>query len=484
MIAFRCLVSVCLVVSTVEVASAQTSANVTPPDPAIQSADSASMDCGQAFTAEKYADAAVACIGESILGVPGSQFILGAMYLSGKGVEKDEAKALEQFRMAAENGMKEAQFVMGRLSEEGRLGLPKDPDAALKWYQAAAKQGHAEAQAKLKKMPQSSVYELANAEGHGEAGKAEKAASIECSYDRPVECDYRGLFKFLPPKDAVVMVDGSRLMAKVDDFEFSVEVMASNSSPERFTADLLDSLRAQSRVTDLSQTLETESVANGSPTTMISYCAFADDGAPRKEVVVANPMSGQALVRKLSGPATPGCTELAGGDEKWASLANSFDALQFTPPFKQRLVSEASPEFLERAAKDPSGRWVVSRSVGVRVHEAKDMNARVENIRTDVPALIAENKSTTFVAARWPASMTASQVEYQFLLDGSKFGCVGTQVEKAKETFRGHPAQRLEFVVPGFRCSLITTADTNYTLMIFSQGSAKWPMEDRFEFVN
>jgi len=51
-------------------------------------------------------------------------------------------------RLASEQGDAEAQFLMGRMYEEGK-GVPSDFVEAMKWYRLAAEQGHVTAQYKL-----------------------------------------------------------------------------------------------------------------------------------------------------------------------------------------------------------------------------------------------------------------------------------------------------------------------------------------------
>ena len=50
---------------------------------------------------------------------PKALYYLSALYLSGKGVDQDEFKAFEYCKMAAEEGLAEAQFNLGVLHFEG-----------------------------------------------------------------------------------------------------------------------------------------------------------------------------------------------------------------------------------------------------------------------------------------------------------------------------------------------------------------------------
>ncbi|TYP94265.1 MULTISPECIES: toll/interleukin-1 receptor domain-containing protein [Nitrosomonas] len=74
-----------------------------------------------------------------------AQNILGLMYASGRGVAKNEAKAVEWYRKAAEQGNATAQNSLGVMYEEGR-GVVQDDTIAMEWYRKAAEQGDAWAQ--------------------------------------------------------------------------------------------------------------------------------------------------------------------------------------------------------------------------------------------------------------------------------------------------------------------------------------------------
>ena len=77
-----------------------------------------------------------------------TQCALGNAYASGKGVAKDEVKAVKWYRKAAEQGDAVAQFNLGVAYAYGR-GVAKNLAKAVKWYEEAAEQGMAEAQFNL-----------------------------------------------------------------------------------------------------------------------------------------------------------------------------------------------------------------------------------------------------------------------------------------------------------------------------------------------
>ncbi len=74
-----------------------------------------------------------------------SQAWLGMTYLSGIGVEKDEARAAGYFRRAAEQGFDQAQNMLGACYAHG-MGVEQDGAQAYTWFLKAAEQGYAQAQ--------------------------------------------------------------------------------------------------------------------------------------------------------------------------------------------------------------------------------------------------------------------------------------------------------------------------------------------------
>ena len=78
-----------------------------------------------------------------------AQFMLGAAYDQGAGVERDPGQALDLFRESAEQGYDLGQYWYAFMLSRGR-GIP-EPDwkAALPWFQKASAQGHRLAQFSL-----------------------------------------------------------------------------------------------------------------------------------------------------------------------------------------------------------------------------------------------------------------------------------------------------------------------------------------------
>lgn len=70
-----------------------------------------------------------------------SQFILGAMYYHGIGVDKNKDIAVKWWFIAAKNGDSDAQHEVGRMFQRGDE-VSKDYKKALNWYMKSAKQGN------------------------------------------------------------------------------------------------------------------------------------------------------------------------------------------------------------------------------------------------------------------------------------------------------------------------------------------------------
>ncbi len=67
------------------------------------------------------------------------------MYLNGWGVPQDHGEALKWYRLAADHGLADAEFILGFLYDIGR-GVRQDSVAAAQWYRKAAEHGDAATQ--------------------------------------------------------------------------------------------------------------------------------------------------------------------------------------------------------------------------------------------------------------------------------------------------------------------------------------------------
>ena len=81
-------------------------------------------------------------------GLAEAQNVLGVMYLHGRGVAQDDQQAVAWFRKAAEQGDVDAQGRLGGMYFHGR-GVAQDDKQAVAWTRKAAEQGDAKAQGRL-----------------------------------------------------------------------------------------------------------------------------------------------------------------------------------------------------------------------------------------------------------------------------------------------------------------------------------------------
>ena len=70
-----------------------------------------------------------------------AQMALGKMYQDGKGVVQDYAEAIKWYRLAANQGIPSAQDIMGDMYESG-TGVEQDSAESFRWYHLAAVQGY------------------------------------------------------------------------------------------------------------------------------------------------------------------------------------------------------------------------------------------------------------------------------------------------------------------------------------------------------
>jgi len=82
------------------------------------------------------------------LGVREAQWLLGRCYDEGLGVERSDVHAISWHLRAAEQGYPAAQNHVGSCYQSGS-GVPQDEAEAVEWYRKAAEQGYAVAQANL-----------------------------------------------------------------------------------------------------------------------------------------------------------------------------------------------------------------------------------------------------------------------------------------------------------------------------------------------
>jgi len=125
-----------------------------------------------------------------LAGYAPAQSNLDVIYDRGRGVPRNDAKAVQWYRKSAEQGDAEAQFNLGVMYDKGR-GVPQDDAKAVKWYRRSAKQGFAPAQYNLgfmyvegQSVSQDHVraymwFDLAGAFGDKNARKGRALAAVE-----------------------------------------------------------------------------------------------------------------------------------------------------------------------------------------------------------------------------------------------------------------------------------------------------------------
>lgn len=110
-----------------------------------------------------------------------SQYNIGRAYHRGKIVQRDLPAALRWYHLAANQGYRDAQYMLGLLNETGQAGVLEDFIEAVRWYGAAGANGHAESQYRLGLMYERGEgvapdvleklrwHSLAAKQGHGDA---------------------------------------------------------------------------------------------------------------------------------------------------------------------------------------------------------------------------------------------------------------------------------------------------------------------------
>lgn len=106
------------------------------------------LDAERAYAEGDFAKAEKVYRSLAEQGVLDAQLILGSMYDIGLGVHQDYPEAVKWYRLAAEQGNAKAQSKLGSMYDIG-LGVAQDYLEAAKWWRLAAEQGDAFAQLNL-----------------------------------------------------------------------------------------------------------------------------------------------------------------------------------------------------------------------------------------------------------------------------------------------------------------------------------------------
>ena len=78
-----------------------------------------------------------------------AQFVLGKMHENGIGVEKNMEEAVRFFKLSADKDFHEAQYKLASMYSECSYGVEKNIDEAIRLFTLASASGHKEAAYKL-----------------------------------------------------------------------------------------------------------------------------------------------------------------------------------------------------------------------------------------------------------------------------------------------------------------------------------------------
>jgi tetratricopeptide (TPR) repeat protein len=104
------------------------------------------------FNSNKFVDAKKLLEPIAMSGDARAQFTLALIYSSGNGVKEDHKQAADWCKKAAEQGLPEAQGLLGMMYETGIGGITQNYEQAVEWYKKAAIQQNAQAQSSLGKL--------------------------------------------------------------------------------------------------------------------------------------------------------------------------------------------------------------------------------------------------------------------------------------------------------------------------------------------
>jgi Sel1 repeat len=111
-----------------------------------------------------------------------AQFLVGTMYQRGRGVPEDATQAVHWYRLAAEQGQVKAQFFLG-WAYIVAMGVPKDYAQAEMWLGKAAAQGDADAKAKLAELQSALAAVKEQVTGNEDAQAAFKFVQRQATID-------------------------------------------------------------------------------------------------------------------------------------------------------------------------------------------------------------------------------------------------------------------------------------------------------------
>lgn len=100
-------------------------------------------DAHRAYEKKEFSRAMKIALSLAQQGIANAEYLVGAMYLEGEGVENDFGKAFTWFSKAAEHGDADGQVALARMYRNG-LGTQRDFPQALRWFGEAANSGSSE----------------------------------------------------------------------------------------------------------------------------------------------------------------------------------------------------------------------------------------------------------------------------------------------------------------------------------------------------
>ncbi|HUW26914.1 MAG TPA: tetratricopeptide repeat protein [Gallionella sp.] len=118
------------------------------PDLSIKPVAGSLSEAKRAYAEGDFAKVEKICEPLAEQGVSEAQFILGSIYEAGIGVPQNYTEAVKWYRRAAEQGNTKAQSKLGAMYDIG-IGVPQDYTEVIKWWRLAAEQGDAFAQCNL-----------------------------------------------------------------------------------------------------------------------------------------------------------------------------------------------------------------------------------------------------------------------------------------------------------------------------------------------
>jgi len=114
-----------------------------PPQPPASGADQSNIDIAYgAYQRGLYITAFNEASKRAQQNDAAAMVLLGEIYAQGLGVGRDDAKAVQWYKAAAEKGNRDALFALAMFSFQGRAG-PSNQTEAARFLEAAAKLGHA-----------------------------------------------------------------------------------------------------------------------------------------------------------------------------------------------------------------------------------------------------------------------------------------------------------------------------------------------------